>query len=95
MLILKRFPAKNMGVKLRAHGCDCCSESVVENNIVKENPRSRAKLYLTKLLCDRAERVLFCSLNFCKSQAHVSYKLASYKTWPTPISRVRDINNLR
>ena len=43
--------------------CDCRPESVVESNTVKENPRSRARLYLTKLSRDRAERVLSRSLS--------------------------------
>ena len=38
--------------------CDCRPESVAESNTVKENPRSRARLYLPKLSRDRADRVV-------------------------------------
>ena len=38
--------------------CDRRPESVAESNTVKENPRSRARLYLPKLSRDRADRVI-------------------------------------
>ena len=50
---------QNVSLSQISHWWDCRSESVVESNTVKENPRRRAKIYLTKLSRDRAERVLW------------------------------------